>query len=465
MLVRRGTTSVIVDPWLVGSCYWRSWWNFPQAHVNEDDLADVGFVVLSHIHWDHWHGATIKKYLKDKVFILPDETGLRSERDLRAIGVNRIIRAKHGQRIHLGNGVDVVCYLFGFHLNDAAIVVTTPEAKLLNVNDAKIAGRPLRHLVDRHGPFDFAFRSHSSANARVCFRIADEPDQQQDDGLHYARSFKLFMDAVQPRYAVPFASNHCHLHQDTFHYNSIVTNPLRLREQLDAFGGLNHSELKVMVPGSAWSSSTGFMLGPEDVFRDVDQSLEAYRQSLQPTLDAYYAKEEAVQINDRLFARFFTLLDRTPFWHRYKLRNFKAVFEFSYPSGRTQHYLIEPFRKNATPISASAADGAPIRMRFPAIVLRDSVYLNMFTHALISKRCLFTASSQTAMASIHQFLAVLIKAELELYPLSRAYLTRWALTYIARWRELTVYVDAGWRVFVQRKPGYLVEEEILRRMN
>ena len=22
--------SVVCDPWLIGSCYWRSWWNFPE---------------------------------------------------------------------------------------------------------------------------------------------------------------------------------------------------------------------------------------------------------------------------------------------------------------------------------------------------------------------------------------------------------------------------------------------------
>jgi UDP-MurNAc hydroxylase len=465
MLVKRVTTSLIVDPWLVGSCYWRSWWNFPPAHINDVDLAEVGYVVLSHIHWDHWHGPTIKKYLKDKVFIIPDETGTRSERDLRSLGVKRIIRAKHGKAIDLGNGVHLTCYLFGFHLNDAAIVITTPEVKLLNVNDAKIAGRPLRNIMERHGNFDFAFRSHSSANARVCFSVNDDPDQRQDDDLHYARSFELFMHAVKPRYAIPFASNHCHLHQDTFHYNEIVTNPLRLRQQLEAFGGLVHSELKVMLPGSTWSSDMGFTLAPEDVFQDVGQSLAAYLRSVQPTLDKYYEKEESVEINEKLFFRFFTLLDKTPVWHRYKMRQFRAVFEFYFPSGRTEHYLIEPFSKTVRRVTETLADIEPIRMRFPAIVFRDSVFLNMFTHALISKRCRFTAQTASGMAKIHAFLAVLIKAELELYPLSRTYLARWALGYIARWRELTVYIDAGWRLFVQRKPGYQVEEEILKGMN
>jgi UDP-MurNAc hydroxylase len=30
LLVKRGKTSLIVDPWISGSCYWRSWWNYPE---------------------------------------------------------------------------------------------------------------------------------------------------------------------------------------------------------------------------------------------------------------------------------------------------------------------------------------------------------------------------------------------------------------------------------------------------
>ena len=29
--IRTNTISLICDPWLIGSAYWRSWWNFPKA--------------------------------------------------------------------------------------------------------------------------------------------------------------------------------------------------------------------------------------------------------------------------------------------------------------------------------------------------------------------------------------------------------------------------------------------------
>src|SRR5262245_1025816 len=78
MLARFGNASVLVDPWLLGSCYWRSWWNFPEAVFDPDEVRAVDAVILSHIHWDHWHGPTIKRLLRDRPFIVADEPHTRS---------------------------------------------------------------------------------------------------------------------------------------------------------------------------------------------------------------------------------------------------------------------------------------------------------------------------------------------------------------------------------------------------
>ncbi|HEY5322839.1 MAG TPA: MBL fold metallo-hydrolase, partial [Caldimonas sp.] len=225
MWVRSGGTSVVIDPWLVGSCYWRSWWNFPRAVFDEREMAAVDAVILSHLHWDHWHGPSLRKLFAGKTVLIPDEPGLRSGRDLRTIGFRGVRRLPHGKTVEIG-ALRITLYQFGRYVNDAAIVVEGEGVTLLNANDAKIAGWPLRHLVARHGPIDFAFRSHSSANARVCWRLEGDAAYVVDDHEHYMRSFVQFMDAVQPRYAVPFASNHCHLHDDVFAFNDMIATPL-----------------------------------------------------------------------------------------------------------------------------------------------------------------------------------------------------------------------------------------------
>ena len=66
LLVKSKTHSIIVDPWLLGSCYWRSWWNFPGAVFDEEELAQVDALIISRVHWDHWHGPTLKRFFKGK---------------------------------------------------------------------------------------------------------------------------------------------------------------------------------------------------------------------------------------------------------------------------------------------------------------------------------------------------------------------------------------------------------------
>ena len=63
---------LITDPWLIGSCYWRSWWL--QHYPSEKDLAvlkNTDIIFLTHEHWDHAHFPTLKKFFKNKKILIP----------------------------------------------------------------------------------------------------------------------------------------------------------------------------------------------------------------------------------------------------------------------------------------------------------------------------------------------------------------------------------------------------------
>ena len=83
---------------MLGTCYWRSWWNFPEPRFDADEVRAVDAVVISHIHWDHWHGPTIKRLLRDRPFIVADEPHTRSADDLRRIGIRDVTTVPHGGR-------------------------------------------------------------------------------------------------------------------------------------------------------------------------------------------------------------------------------------------------------------------------------------------------------------------------------------------------------------------------------
>jgi len=461
MLARFGKTSVLIDPWLLGSCYWRSWWNFPEPVFDAAELSRVDAVIISHLHWDHWHGPTIKRLLRDRPFIVADEPNTRSRDDLRRIGVRDVTALKHGKTMQIAPGFSVTMYQFGLMTADTAIVLNMGPHKVLNANDAKIAGLPLRALLKRHGHFDFALRSHSSANARACFRVQGQTSEH-DDALHYARSFKLFMDAVRPRYAVPFASNHCYLHRDTDKFNDIAVNPLRLRSQLAQFGGLEASELLVMAPGASWHSAHGFTPGDTRAFENPQEYLAAYRERVSPRLAATYAAENRTVIGSAVMQRLAAHLKRVPRWRRRLARVPLLGIEIHWPDGRRRFFEARVDTTAVREVDESAANAWNARMRWPAAVFLDVVMKTMYAQGLISKRAEFVARDGPALSALIRGYGLLGDVEAGLYPLRAAYAWRTLRCYTRRWRELFVYAQAAWHIFVRRLPGYQVEELVLR---
>ena len=460
LLLKTDSHSIIIDPWLIGSCYWRSWWNFPEPVFDESELVAVDAVIISHIHWDHWHGPTLKKFFKGKPIYVPDEPGLRSERDLNSIGLNSVHRVPHARTVQVGD-ISITMYQFGLFLNDAAIVVEAGGVTLLNANDAKIAGWALRHLISCHGRFDFALRSHSSANARICFKIEGEPNFVTDDREHYFRSFSAFMDVVQPRYAIPFASNHCHLHDDVYQLNSYISNPIQLQEYVDQKPTVpSNWQLSMMLPGSSWSPKAGFVLRSPALFDHLDEELAAYKSREEPRLRSYKKYENSVRIDHAFFGRFVEMLKQQSVPKR---SQGEYLITVHWPDGRGNSFLINlpDFSWCESPFTRHSELGRP-NLVFPAVVFRDAVVKNMFHHAGISKRCEYLARSEADLGRIRAFVGLLEGLELERYPLRPGYLLRLIRAYFRRWRELFVYAQAVWLIKVRRKPIFLAEEAILR---
>jgi UDP-MurNAc hydroxylase len=462
--VRCGGTSIVIDPWLVGSCYWRSWWNFPRAVYDERDMAAVDAVIVSHMHWDHWHGPSLRKLFAGKPVLIPDEPHQRSARDLHTIGFRDVRRLPHGKTATLG-ALRITLYQFGRTVNDSAIVIEGDGVTLLNANDAKIAGWPLRHLLARHGPIDFAFRSHSSANARVCWRRQGDAAHGKDDHDHYMRSFEQFMDAVRPRHAVPFASNHCHLHDDVFAFNELIVTPLELRAHVRAQPPRAWN-LQVMLPGSHWQGAAGqpdrFDLAPETPFEDRPAALRAYRDEQAGKLERYRQQENAVAVSDALLQRFVDYFRAPGCQPAAPLGVLKLVLRW--PDGRRQAHAVDIDRGTVAPAAdaTGAEPGLPM-LEMPAIVFRDAVLKNMFGHAGISKRCAFVGVNHDDLRRLGAIVSHLDRHELGQLPVSWAYRTRAVLTYVRRWRELFVYAQALWLLKVRRLPIWLVEEAILKR--
>ena len=65
--------TVVCDPWLFGSTYWRSWWNYPPPSPELLDSLKPDCIYITHIHWDHFAGPSLRRFGKDIPIVIPAE--------------------------------------------------------------------------------------------------------------------------------------------------------------------------------------------------------------------------------------------------------------------------------------------------------------------------------------------------------------------------------------------------------
>jgi len=320
----------------------------------------------------------------------------------------------------------------------------------------------LDEIKGKHGQFDFAFRSHSSANDRVCYEI-EGSNETFDDPMHYTRAFKLFMDNVKPKYAIPFASNHCHLHRDVIHFNYLVNDPFRLEEDLTKMGDLMDSELKIMLPGDYWSSEIGFNINNNNniYFTNKDEYIKEYADQNSEKLLAYYKLESRQRIRKRTIELFKKQLNSILRLLKRKLKNWNFLIILS--NGENEFYLrVNPYLGLVFQIedSDSYATEAKTKIFMPLIVFNSAVTQNMFHHSGISKRNKYVFANQRELHKWANLNKSLENVELQVYPIRKSYVINFIKSYFRRRRELLVYIKA----FIYLKKGmkiYDVEEKIL----
>src|SRR5687767_10521061 len=88
--------SVVVDPWLVGSCYWRSWWNFPEPDPALVARLKPDYIYLTHLHWDHFHGPSLRRFDPSTTVLVPKLLTRRMVEDLEWLGFTDIREIPHG---------------------------------------------------------------------------------------------------------------------------------------------------------------------------------------------------------------------------------------------------------------------------------------------------------------------------------------------------------------------------------
>jgi UDP-MurNAc hydroxylase len=451
LCVEHNGVKIVSDPWLLGSCYWRSWWNYPEPPRDLIENLRPDFVYITHLHWDHFHGASLKKlFSPDAHILVPKVPTERMVRDLKWLGFHNVTEIAHGSGIQLGEDFTLRSYQFGLS-GDSAMLLSGGGYTIFNCNDCKYFGLPLREITDRFPKIDFVLRSHSSASA-IPYCIEGYKDtfpelRRQKDYIEEFSRFALFVGA---RYAIPFASNHCFLHRDTVHFNDTavagVDIPDYYKQMATQFN--RQSECVVMPPGSSWSDKEGFRIVDFD-YSSCDQYIERLLKRHAGQLERQYAKEEQALADFNSFRTYFTDFLRSIPWPVRKWLGRSVVFRTHDAKGEHNWLVDIPAAK--VEVLAFPRDDLVV-LETPALVLNDCTKIWMFSVWTASKRLKIHLPSPADLSTVEALFGLLDLYELETLPLGKNFSLRVLGIRLRRWREAVEFVRLVLRHKVFRRP-------------
>lgn len=431
MLVEASGKRLLFDPWLVGSCYWRSWWNLPAPESELVRSLRPDFIYISHLHWDHFHGPSLRLFDRGTQVIVPKINHRRMIEDLAWLGFRNVVELEHGGVLRLAPRFELHSFQFG-PCNDSAAVVTDGRTVLLNANDAKTYGLSLRQIVIRFGRVHFLLRSHSSASAvPYCVEDFERHFPASRSAQSYSEEFALVGSVVDADYLVPFASNHCFVHPETMRFNRMAALPTRVVEacRTRAGAGALRGECCVMSPGSSWDDGEGFSLRHFD-YEDVDGYVEFVRRKHRDAFERTATLEATARADIAAFEGYFRgFLRSVPF----PLAIGRAGFAIENGDGSVDRRMLDLGRRAV--IAYRDAEEVDFEIGCHARIINDCATHRMFSTWGASKRLRIRLVSPSGSRLLGSLLTLLDLYEHEIIPLRRNLALRSISARTRRWRE------------------------------
>lgn len=432
LLVSAGGKNLVFDPWLVGSAYWRSWWNYPPVDPAVFEGLRADYLYLTQIRWDHSHGPTLRKFPRDTPILIPRLAARRMRRDLESMGFTDIRELSHGASAELAPGFKVTSYHF-FPFNDSGAMVEAGGTVLFNANHGRFMGGPLEWILRRHPRIDFVFRGHGPDDDRICFDYIDSPARRREDPYLRLEAFAGFAEKVRARYAIPFATGYCHLHKETMHLNDAVVTPDQVAEHCRG----RDFEAKVMVVGDSWSKEGGFKIADGPWFRDRDRCLTRYAAAESERLERFDRLEASVDVSlDQLETYFRRFRSALP---GFALKQFEGRPITLVLTGKTlRRFWVDLERGIVKEVLSVDDENHPLQIYTSSYILRRCMALDLFHFLGTGKRVLFRVRRGDAKW-IHLLLILFNLYGCEMLPLSRLLAPRFWRAWAPRWREAVLY--------------------------
>ncbi|HVC53056.1 MAG TPA: hypothetical protein VND87_13635 [Stellaceae bacterium] len=259
-LFRDGESPLLAtDPWLVGSVYWRSWWLQHYPSGDEIDwLAGAANVYITHEHPDHLHLPSIRRLGTGPRYLFPDlpEPDCLAYLQTRGYSV-AAVPPRRWQAVAPG----IAMLSIPLWNDDSLLLVDTPDALILNFNDAKPLPpvlRAVRRLADRIGKRRVLLASYSPASLVNSFVDERGGIVSLRAPEHYVNFICRLCDRLGADVYLPFASQAVFERGDSTWanahrtlYTALVRGWSAAARLAPPYATLNLADLSFTAPGPA----------------------------------------------------------------------------------------------------------------------------------------------------------------------------------------------------------------------
>lgn len=251
VILRRDPVHLLCDPWLSGTAFDDGWALLAEPAFGAEDFESITHLWYSHEHPDHFSPRTLamipEEYRERITVMFHASSDGKVVEFCRKLGFTRVVELHSGEWLELAPGFSIRCDTWE-GTDDSWLLVSTPEGKVLNLNDCQAV---------RQQQADDLHRATGDVDVLLTQFSISSWDGNPEDVARREAGAQAMLDRVvrqantlQAKHVVPFASFVWFCHEENAYMNSAMR---PVKDVAELIAGQTGAQPVVLYPGDTWA--------------------------------------------------------------------------------------------------------------------------------------------------------------------------------------------------------------------
>jgi len=233
VLISHGKTSILSDPWYMGSVFHNGWRLIHEFDNNKISgiLSRTSHIYISHEHPDHFSTNFFLNKENQKIIknnnikiIFQHTKDKRIINFLKKLGLS-VKEFYEDEKVKLGSSVEIQIVKHDFI--DSSLIIKTPNLKILNLNDCPLRDESeIKKFKKKHGSFDLLLTQFSYAAWKGGI---ERKDYREKASMEKLKTIKNQATILNCKSIIPFASFVYFSNELNFYMNDSINTPDKVK--------------------------------------------------------------------------------------------------------------------------------------------------------------------------------------------------------------------------------------------